>query len=159
MPLDFSNAGATTWAHQLAMAYLITSPLMVMNELPQRLRELPQLADVIPFLKELPVTWDETRILMGSRIGELAAFARRKDRVWYVAMVNGTAGLKLVSCSLLFTGWQRIRVTQFTDVRNQAATFTYSTKQVKGDAVLIVSLEPHGGFVARLEQEDAILTR
>ena len=152
-PLAFSRPGDTTWAHQLAMAYLVTSPLLVMAEHPQRLFDEPGLDNVIPFVRELPVTWDETLVLEGSRIGELAAFARRKGEVWHVAMVNGTAGLKLVSFSPQFTGWKRARVSQVADVSGKRAEVAFATRVVKGDESLIVTLEPCGGFVAKLEME------
>lgn len=152
-PVAFSRPGDTTWAHQLAMAYLVTSPLMVMAEHPQRLFDDPGLAEVIPFLQALPVAWDETRVLDGSRIGELAAMARRSGRVWYVAMVNGTAGLKLVPFSPLFTGWERVRVTQLADVPGKAAAFAPAARSMAGSASLVVTLQPCGGFVALLEKE------
>ncbi len=152
-PLAFSRPGDTTWAHQLAMAYLVTSPLLVMAENPDRLFDEPRLGKLIPFVRELPVTWDETRVLEGSLIGELAAFARRKGNVWHVAMVNGSGGLKLVSFSPRFTGWKRARVSQLADVSGKKAEVAFATRVVKGDETLIVTLEPCGGFVARLERE------
>jgi alpha-glucosidase len=152
-PVAFSRPGATTWAHQLAAAYLITSPLLVMAEHPQHVCDEPRLSEVLPFLQALPVTWDETRVLEGSRIGELAAFARRSGNVWYVAMVNGTAGLKMVSFSPEFTGWRQARLSQLADVAGHAEDLHYSTRLVSGAAPLIVTLEPCGGWVARLEKE------
>ena len=152
-PIGFSRPGDTTWTHQLAMAYLIASPLLVMAEDPQRLFAEPRLEAVIPFLEALPTAWDETRVLEGSRIGELAAFARRKDKVWYVAMANGTSELKMVSFAPLFTGWRQVRVSQLTDVSGKAADLASSTRTVAGDAPLIVTLQPCGGFVAKLERE------
>ena len=152
-PLAFSRPGSTTWAHQLAVAYLVTSPLLVMAEHPQQLVDEPGLAAVVPLIQELPVSWDETRVLEGSRIGELAAFARRKGDVWYVAMVNGTDGLKLVSLSFQFAAWDRMRLTQVTDVAGHAAGVAVQTRPVSRHAPLIVTLEPCGGYVAKLERE------
>ena len=152
-PIGFSRPGETTWTHQIATAYLITSPLLVMAEHPQRLFDEPRLAKVVPFLEAFPVSWDETRVLEGSRIGELAAFARRKGSVWYVAMANGTPNLKLVSFAPLFTGWRHVRLSQLTDVSGKAADIAFSTRTMAGDSSLIVTLEPCGGFVAMLEKE------
>lgn len=154
-PIAFSRPGETTWAHQLAMAYLVTSPLVVMAEHPRRLFGEPRLDPVIPFLQELPVTWDETRVLEGSRIGELAALARRKGSVWYVAMVNGTKAFKLVSFAPQFTGWRRVQMSQLADVSGAAADFAFATRTIKGDEPVIVTLEPNGGFVAKLARESA----
>ena len=152
-PVGFSRPGDTTWTHQMASAYLITSPLLVMAEHPQRLFDEPRLANVIPFLETIPVSWDETRVLEGSRIGELAAFARRKGDVWYVAVVNGTPNLKLFSFVPFFTGWRQVRLSQLTDVSGNAADIAFSTRTIAGRASLIVTLEPCGGFVAKLERE------
>ncbi len=152
-PLAFSRPGDTTWAHQLAMAYLVTSPLLVMAEHPQRLLEEPRLAEAVPFLRTLPVAWDETRVLEGSRIGEVAALARRKGAVWYVALVNGTPNLKLVSFMPQFTGWRRVRITQIEDGKGSERSLVCSTRTVAGDASLIVTLEPCGGYVAKVERE------
>lgn len=152
-PIAFSRPGETTWAHQLAMAYLVTSPLMVMAEHPRRLLDDPRLAPAVPFVRELPVTWDETRVLEGSRIGDLAVLARRKGDVWYVAMVNGTPGFKLVSFAPAFTGWQKIRLSKLADVAGRPADWSASVKTVKSGEIVIVTLEPCGGFVAKLERE------
>lgn len=153
-PLAFSRPGDTTWAHQLAMAYLITSPLMVMAEHPQRLLKDPRLAPSVQFVRDLPVSWDETRVLEGSRIGELAAFARRKGHAWYVAMVNGTDMMKLVSFAPLFTGWRSVTLTELSDLANKKAAFASTQRTVSGQAALIISLEPCGGYVAKLERAD-----
>jgi len=152
-PIGFSRPGDTTWAHQLAAAYLIASPLLVMAEHPQRLLDDPRLAAAVPFVRDLPTAWDETRVLEGSRIGELAAMARRKGDVWYVAMLNGTPDLKLVSFSPSFTGWPRLRLTRLADVRGRAAAFDAQELEIAGDEPQIVTLAPCGGFVARLERK------
>lgn len=152
-PLAFSRPGDTTWPHQLAMAYLVTSPLLVMAEHPRRLFAEPRLEPVIPLLEELPAAWDETRVLEGSRIGEVAALARRKGSVWYVAAVNGTAAYKLVTFSPRFTGWRQVRLTQVADVPGRAADLAVSQGSAKGDGSVLVSLEPNGGYVAKLERE------
>lgn len=41
------------------------------------------------FIEEVPVVWDETRVLSESRIGEFAAVARHKGDVWYLSVLNG----------------------------------------------------------------------
>lgn len=154
-PLGFSRPGETTWAHQLATAYLVTSPLMVMADHPRHLLETPALADtLLPFIRDLPVTWDETCVLEGSRIGELAAFARRSGETWYVAMVNGTHGLKIVSVSLSFTGWEHVRLVQVSDEAGAPARVAVQSRDVRGSEPLLVMLQPCGGYVAKLERDE-----
>lgn len=90
-PGFFSNKGPATYTHQLALMYLFNSPFQCMAENPVTIINDPLYAPIIPLLQTLPVTWDETKVLPGSAIGELAAFAKRKGKVWYVAVINGTA--------------------------------------------------------------------
>jgi alpha-glucosidase len=85
----FSNKGNTTYAQQLAMFYLLDSPFQCLADNPENIFE-PKLSGIVELLKELPVTWDETIVLPGSKIGVLAAMARRKGDVWYIAVINGT---------------------------------------------------------------------
>jgi alpha-glucosidase len=89
-PGFFSNKGPTTYTHQLALMYLFNSPFQCMAENPVTIVNDPLYAPIIPLLQSLPVTWDETKVLEGSEIGKLAAFAKRKGNVWYVAVINGT---------------------------------------------------------------------
>ncbi|HRR32792.1 MAG TPA: glycoside hydrolase family 97 catalytic domain-containing protein [Kiritimatiellia bacterium] len=149
-PLAFSRPGNTTWTHQLALAYLITSPLLVMAEHPQRLLADPELSPALPFVRELPVCWDETRVLEGSRIGELAAFARRKGNTWFVAMVNGTDGLKMVSIDLSFTGWREVAITELADRADTPTAFAPHARTTTAHAPFIVTLQPCGGYVAKV---------
>lgn len=86
----FSNKGPTTYTHQLALMYLLNSPFQCMAENPMTIVHDPLYAPVIPLLQTLPITWDETLVLEGSGIGTMAAFAKRKGKEWYVAVINGT---------------------------------------------------------------------
>ncbi|EOR94154.1 Maltodextrin glucosidase [Arcticibacter svalbardensis MN12-7] len=85
----FSNRANTTYAHQLAMFYLLESSFQCLADNPEYLSEA-KLEIAVKMLKNLPVTWDETIVLPDSKIGVLAAIARRKGDVWYVAVINGT---------------------------------------------------------------------
>ncbi|MEZ2440369.1 glycoside hydrolase family 97 catalytic domain-containing protein [Chitinophaga sp. RCC_12] len=89
-PGFFSNRGHTTNTHQLALLYLFNSPFQCIAENPVALLDNDIYKPILPLLKTLPVTWDETIVLPGSDIGRMAAFARRKGHDWYVAVINGT---------------------------------------------------------------------
>jgi alpha-glucosidase len=69
--------------------YLLESSLQCLAENPENLFDF-KLAPARKMLEKLPVTWDETIVLPGSKIGVIAAMARRKKDVWYVAVINGT---------------------------------------------------------------------
>jgi alpha-glucosidase len=87
----FSNKGATTYTHQLALLYLFNSPFQCIAENPITLLNDPKYKPIIPLLTILPVSWDETIVLPGSKIGALAIIAKRKGNDWYVAAINGAA--------------------------------------------------------------------
>ncbi len=75
----------TTFAQQLACAVVLSTPMLCWADNPELYLKSP----VVEALRAMPVTWDETRVLAPSRIGELAAFARRAGGEWWVGVVNG----------------------------------------------------------------------
>jgi hypothetical protein len=45
----------------------------------------------VNMIRSMPTVWDETHVLPGSKIGEVAKFARRNGKVWYLAVANSKA--------------------------------------------------------------------
>ncbi|MEY3896248.1 MAG: hypothetical protein RLZZ214_1768, partial [Verrucomicrobiota bacterium] len=80
-----------TWARELAQAVLHTSPFYCYGGHPGSYLANP----AVDIIRELPATWDETRVLPGSEIGSLAAFARRKGDRWFIGAMNGAENQKL----------------------------------------------------------------
>lgn len=151
-PMGFSNPGNTTWAHQLATAYLFTSSLLVMAENPEFLFTEKKLEPIIPFIKSLPTVWDETKVLKGSKIGELAVFARRKGVVWYLIALNGGKG-KEFSCKLDFTGFKNNSVHTISDVQKDSKNIKLTNLTLRKGEFLSFQLADNGGFVAQIEQK------
>ena len=74
----------STRAQQLAMFVVYESPFACVSDNPGAYRGQPG----AEFLKVVPATWDETRVLSGE-IGEYVVIARRRGREWFVgAMTN-----------------------------------------------------------------------
>lgn len=71
----------------LATAVLFQSPLQHFALAPNNLTDAPKWA--IDFMKNVPVTWDETLYIDGYP-GEYAVLARRHNNVWYIAGINAT---------------------------------------------------------------------
>ena len=88
-PILYSNPGPTTCAHQLATTVIFDSPLQIYAEHPDTMMESPDLKNACEVTKSIPTVWDETIVLPGSKIGEIAAFARRSDDKWFVGILNG----------------------------------------------------------------------
>ena len=81
----------TSWAHQLASAAILHAPLLTYAAHPDTLLAHP----AVELIKSIPANWDETRVLKPSAIGELAVFARRKGKDWYLAVMNGNSSQKI----------------------------------------------------------------
>lgn len=88
-PVLYTNPGPTTWAHQLANAVVFTSPLQVYAEHPETMMKMPILRNAREVLSAIPTVWDETIVLPRSKIGTVAAFARRSGEQWFVGILNG----------------------------------------------------------------------
>lgn len=88
-PFSFAMPGSTTWAHQLATLVAFNSPMNVLVEEAEFMLTSEYVKPALEFIKTVPAVWDETIVLQGSEIGELAALAKRKDNKWYVSILNG----------------------------------------------------------------------
>ena len=86
-------------AHQIASLAVFASPLLTIAANPESILASP----AVDVIKSIPPTWDETRVLTGSEIGELVLFARRKGSTWFLAAMCGP-GAKTIQVPLSFLG-------------------------------------------------------
>jgi len=138
----------TTVAQQLACAVIYTSSILCWADKPEIYRENPA-ADII---RSVPSVWDETRVLPGSKIGELAVFARRSGEDWYVGILNGGPA-RDYSLDLSFLGRGQFMADFFGDVPGAPGQFAIQRGvRVKAGMTRMVNLSAGGGFVARLRR-------
>lgn len=146
-PVDFrpDKLKGSSYAHELSMAILFTSPFFCYGGAPQNYLE----NEAIDVIKAIPATWDETRVLPGSKIGEIAAFARRKGDDWFVGVMNGAelAGFKI---DLGFLGEGSYAIDKLGDVPDRHDAFAREKGTVTAKDALTVDLRRDGGFVARI---------
>src|ERR1039458_8316404 len=76
----------SSFAHELAMAIVFTSPYLCMGDNPKHYLD----SEACDVLKALPAVWDQTLVLPQSKIGQLAAFARRHGDQWFIGVINNT---------------------------------------------------------------------
>ncbi|MGC9342926.1 MAG: glycoside hydrolase family 97 protein, partial [Bacteroidales bacterium] len=79
----FSNStpmSRGTRCHQLGMYVVYDSPLQMLCDAPTEYEKYP---DILEFLSNVPVTWDDTRVLEG-KIGDYIITLRQKDEDWYL---------------------------------------------------------------------------
>ena len=98
---DSRHPHITTHAHELALTVLFESGIQHLADRPESFLSQPK--EVQQFLGQLPVVWDDTR-LVGGHPGEYAILARRSGNTWYVAGINGTDQTKTLTLDLRFLG-------------------------------------------------------
>jgi len=88
----------TTRAQQIAMYVVYFSPLQMLIDYPQAYESAPEQFE---FIKQVPVTWDETKFIKGYP-GDYIALARRKGSDWFVGVMNDEQTGRKVSFSFDF---------------------------------------------------------
>jgi alpha-glucosidase len=138
----------SSFAHELAMPIVFTSPFLCLGDNPKHYLE-SEAADV---LKALPSLWDETRVLLGSEIGELAIYARRHQDQWFIGAINNTMPRREM-ISLKFLGAGNYKLIELADSPDRNDAFARSERIVTGKDSLILPLRKDGGYVAWLVPE------
>jgi len=144
-PMHFgARRRETSWAHQIASAAVLTSPVLVYAAHPQAMLENP----ASEMIKSIPSVWDETIVLPISEVGERAAFARRNGDRWFLAIVNGpAAGTVRVPTSFLGSGEYRALLVR--DREDDPAAVKIEEATITRDDSLAIDLRAGGGFIAR----------
>lgn len=83
-------ASVGTRCHQLGMYVVYESPLQMLADSPSNYYREPVCME---FLSQVPVVWDETRVLKAS-VGEYVIVARRHGDTWYIGGMAGEKGQK-----------------------------------------------------------------
>lgn len=78
------NSYISTVVSEVARTLVIYTGLVTLPDAPE---EYLKKADLFEFLKQMPATWDETRI-PNSKIGKYITVARRSGEVWFVGSVS-----------------------------------------------------------------------
>ncbi len=136
----------TTFGGQLAAAIVFTSPVLCWADKP----EIYLASPAVDVIRNLPTTWDETRVLPGSKIGEVAAFARRSGKDWYVGVVNGPRPCNY-KLDLSFLGRGRWLADFFSDTPGIETRLSVErSRPVNAANSQTIPLASGGGFVAHV---------
>ncbi|MEO6150460.1 MAG: glycoside hydrolase family 97 catalytic domain-containing protein, partial [Mucilaginibacter sp.] len=136
----------TTLAHQIATIALFTSPMMVLGANPDSLAVSP----VKDIIKAIPTVWDETVVLPPSEIGEIAVFARRSGKAWFLSVLNNaTAKSAAIKLSFLGAGsWHATEMKEGAAINKVVLT----TGSYSNSGQISLALPAGGGYLARFEQ-------
>ncbi len=138
----------TTVAQQLACAVVFSTPFLCWADKP----EIYLASPALDAIRAMPVLWDETRVLAPSRIGELAAFARRAGKEWWVGVING-GGPRSVELPMDFLGDGTWVADRYADGM-QAAEFAITRAvAVPAKSFHKADLAAGGGLLLRLRRQ------
>ena len=138
----------TTWAHQIASAAIMHAPVLTYAANPDTMLAHP----AVEIIKAIPAVWDESIVLPGSEIGELAAFARRKGNTWFIAVMNGIDA-KTIKIPLTFLKGGNYSASVVKDDPSNSAAVKVENATYKSSDVIELSLQSGGGYIAKFSQQ------
>jgi alpha-glucosidase len=139
---DKEPMAPNTRAHELALYVVLESPLMMVSDYPEHYAGQHD----FEFIKQVPVTWDEVRVLNG-RPMENITVARRSGKDWYVGSITNWDA-RTVSVPLSFLGEGKYTAEIYADAPDAGtnAKHTQFTRQtVDRGTALEVKMAPGGG--------------
>ena len=137
----------TTAAHQIASIAIFDAPLLTIAANPETILKNP----AVDVIKSVPPVWDETIVLPDSEIGELAAYARRKGDVWFLAVMNGPLP-KTLHVPLSFLGPGEYKAVAVHDNPADDASVEMENTTRKRTDFLDFSLQKGGGLLIRFSR-------
>jgi hypothetical protein len=135
----------TTAAHELAASIIFTSGIIHYADKPEFFESLPPQA--LKVFRDAPARWDETRCLEGEP-GQMAIFARRSSKSWFIAGINGMGNPLPVYLDLSpFKEFKhRLAITEGADAKMQVVVTPLDhSKQWEHE------IPSRGGFILRLD--------
>jgi alpha-glucosidase len=139
---NFMPMGLGTRAHELALFVVFESPFEMVADYPEHYQGQKE----FDFIKRVPATWDEVRVI-GGRPMENITLARRSGKDWYIGSLTNWDE-RAVKVSLSFLGDGEYVAEIYADAPDSAteATHTKFSKQtVDRTTVLDVHMVSGGG--------------
>lgn len=136
----------TTRIFQMAAMIVFSTPFLCLPDNPEAYLNSP----LLQFVRTVPVTWDETRVLPGSVIGDTVIMARRKGAAWYVAVLNCRSEPRTLELDLSALGLAGKEMTLYRDGPEGPACQIETSLKPPADGKCSVLLRPGGGFMAHL---------
>ena len=146
-PRDKNPMVMGTRCHQLALFVVFESPFMMVADHPAAYDGQKE----TEFLKAVPTTWDETRVLNG-RPARFITIARRKGQEWYVGSITNWDPRE-VEVPLSFLRGGKYSAEIYADGPNAAQQPKESVlekRSVDAGTVLKLKLAPGGGAAIRI---------
>lgn len=139
---DKEPMAPNTRAQELALYVVLESPLMMVSDYPEHYAGQHD----FEFIKQVPTTWDEIRVLDG-RPGEFISLARRSGDDWYVGSITNWDARDL-KVPLSFLGEGKYTAEVYADAPDAGTEPTHTSFQkepVDRSTVLDVHMASGGG--------------
>lgn len=140
---DSQHPHRTSNAHELALSVAFESGIQHWADRPEGFLSLP--IEARRHMAQVPVVWDETRLLSGYP-GESFVVARRSGERWYVAGLNGKDEAQEMLIVPDFLPEGRFDVTVFTDGASPKE-IAVTHRSVSARDLLVMHSLPRGGFL------------
>jgi hypothetical protein len=136
----------TTAAHELAASIIFTSGIIHYGDKPELFESLPK--EVLQVFRDAPARWNETKCLAGEP-GQVAIFARRSGKSWFIAGINGTDDALPVNSDLsAFKKFQhRLMISEGENPNMQV-----NVAPLENSNEWKHEIPPRGGFILRLDK-------
>ncbi|MGV7206944.1 glycoside hydrolase family 97 catalytic domain-containing protein [Oxalobacteraceae bacterium A2-2] len=125
---------------ELATSVLYLSGIQHYAETPDGMATVPDY--VKQFLRELPRSWDDSRLVEGYP-GKYVVMARRAGATWYLCGINATDGEQQLKLDLSFVGKGEGVL-----IADGLAERSFTQARLQPGRQVPVTIKPHGGFVA-----------
>ena len=104
------------------------------------------------FIRQVPTSWDETRVLAGE-VGEYVVIARRLGKDWFIgAMSDWTPRHLSISLAVLGGGnWQADVYNDGPDAARTPTDIAHSQMILHSSSPVMIALAPGGGWAAHLK--------
>lgn len=139
-------ARTTTAAHELAAAIIFTSGIIHYADKPEFFESLPP--EALQIFRDAPARWDETKCLVGEP-GQVAIFARRSGKSWFIAGINGTD--KAFPVNLDLSAFEKFRH-RLMVAEGGNANMQVNVAPLENSDEWKHEIPPRGGFILRLDK-------
>lgn len=148
-PVWDKPASQGTRCHQLAMYVVYESPLQMLADNPSNYYREPESME---FLKEVPATWDETKVL-AAKVADYIIVARKNDGKWYIGgMTDWTPREIEIDLSFLDAGLHQMKIIKDgANADKDATDLRVENRTVSSSDKMKISMGPGGGWVAIIE--------
>ena len=139
-----------TRCHQAACYVVHDTPFTMLCDAPTNYEREP---DYTKFIAEIPVVWDETRVLQGE-MGKYIVIARRLGDMWYVGGQTSWE-VREISLPLNFLNEGSYTTTLLTDginANHNAEDYLLYTQFHNNGETLKLKLASGGGFVLKFQK-------